>query len=205
MQKAETWRLFIAIVLPEGVKDEVEKAQGELRRGLAEPGVRWTKRTQFHLTLKFLGDVEAQRLAALTGALQRACREFPALQLRAERVGFFPDPRHPRVIWAGVQDAAGVLPRLQAAIESAVGDFTSQEPEGKFTGHVTLGRCRAIKPPQAGILSRLAGGMGQRFFGEWTADHVELIRSELLSGGAHYTTLAAVPLAAESGSGKLSA
>lgn len=198
MQKAETWRLFIAITVPDPVKDEIEKAQAELRRALPDAAVRWSKRAQFHLTLRFLGDVEAQRVAALTESLRRACRGFPALRLRAEGVDFFPDQRRPRVVWAGVQDAEGILPKLQGAIESAIADFTLQKAEGKFTGHLTLGRCAGIRPAQAESLSRLALEMGQRRFGEWTADKVELIRSESLPGGARHTTLATAPLEDES-------
>jgi hypothetical protein len=63
-------------------------------------------------------------------------------------------------------------------------------------GHVTLGRCRTIKRRQAELLARRARAIEPGLFGEWTADSVDIIRSELASGGSHYTTLAAAPLAA---------
>ncbi len=188
-------RLFIAIPLPEPVKDEIEKGQAELRRALANDAVRWTNRTQFHLTLKFLGNVDEQCIGPLTDSLRGACADFPVLPLRAERIGFFPDSRYPRVIWAGVHDERDILPKLQLAIDGAVAGFTREKSEETFTGHVTLGRAKAIKRPQAEILARLAQGMTDRLFGEWTANTVELIRSELASGGARYSTLAAAPLA----------
>jgi RNA 2',3'-cyclic 3'-phosphodiesterase len=199
----ETYRVFIAIPLPEQVKDEIERAQEELRGALPEECIRWTKRWQFHLTLKFLGDVESQRLEALMNSVGRACEGFGVLQLRAGRIGFFPDLRHPRVVWTRVHDGRQRLPVLQRAVETATAGFTSEEPEGTFTGHVTLGRCKTIKGSQADILAKLAKAMEGRFFGEWTADRIDIIRSELASGGSRYTTLAAVPLAAEFSSGKL--
>jgi RNA 2',3'-cyclic 3'-phosphodiesterase len=189
-----TWRLFIAIPLPEPVKDAIEQAQAELRRALPDAGVRWTKREQFHLTLKFLGDVEAARVDSLKGSLSRACEKFAALPLRVERVGFFPQARSPRVIWVGVNDSGGMLQRLQGGVEMATAEFTQEKPEGQFAGHITLGRIKAITRLQADTLAKVALGMKDRRFGEWTADQVELIRSELASGGARYTTLAAVPL-----------
>jgi 2'-5' RNA ligase len=186
--------LFVAIPLPESIKDEIEKAQTELRRGLAEDCVRWTKRAQFHLTLKFLGDVEAERVADLKNVVSNACEKFPAMQLRAERIGFFPQARSPRVVWVGVNDPAGTLPQLQNAVDAALKEYSREKPEGIFTGHVTLGRVKMIKRPQADLLAKLALDMATRRFGEWTADKVELIRSELASDGARYTTLAAVDL-----------
>ena len=201
MQNAETFRLFVAVPLPEPVKDEMEKVQSELRRALPDDCVRWTRRGQFHLTLRFLGDVDAARLDALKAALQLACGAFPAIRLQSERIGFFPHLRFPKVIWAWVHDAAGQLPKLQSAIVSAVREFTREAAEGAFTGHVTLGRCQRIKRPQAEILAALAHGMTERRFGEWTAENVELIRSELLPGGPRYTVLAAAAL----GSGRLDA
>ena len=188
-------RLFVAIVLPDEVKDKIEKTQGEMRRALSSGGVRWTRREQFHLTLKFLGNVEISRVAELTESLRNACLDFTALRLRAGRIGFFPDMRRPRVVWAGVRDEKDILPRLQLAIETATENFTKERPEGKFAGHVTLGRIQRIQRQQAEILTRLALSMEERFFGDWVAGQVELIRSELSSSGSHYTTIAAIPLA----------
>jgi 2'-5' RNA ligase len=194
MPTEETWRLFVAIVVPDEVKDSIEAAQAELRSALPKECARWTQRAQFHLTLKFLGDVEASRIAALVEALRGVGDHCAVLRLRAERIGFFPDPRFPRVIWARVHDAAERLPVLQRAVETAVAAFTAERPEGTFTGHITLGRGRMIQREQADILARMAAGMANRLFGEWTADHLELIRSDLAPGGSRYTTLAAIPL-----------
>jgi 2'-5' RNA ligase len=64
----------------------------------------------------------------------------------------------------------------------------------EFTGHVTLGRIQRFQRADAEILVKAASRAAGQFFGEWTADTVELIRSELSSGGSRYTTLAAIPL-----------
>src|SRR5580765_2293543 len=106
------FRLFVAISLPDEVKAEVARAQQEMRCALPGGIVRWTKREQFHLTLKFLGNVEVARVNALTTALRSAVGAFAPLQLRAVRIGFFPDTRFPRVLWVGIHDEKDVLPRL---------------------------------------------------------------------------------------------
>ncbi len=195
MPDAEHFRLFVAVAIPEGVKVKMEAAQADLRHVLPERSVRWARREQFHLTLRFLGDVEPARVEALGEAIRAACRGFGPLYLRAERVGFFPDLRYPRVAWVGVQDQAEQLPRLQQAVEAATEGFTTQEKEERFTGHVTLARIKGIKRLEAEALANAAAGLADRLFGEWTAYQIELMRSELLPQGARHSTLTAIALA----------
>lgn len=187
-------RLFIALAIPEAVKAELEQAQTDLRRVLPGPNVRWTRREQFHLTLKFLGDVEAARVEALGEALRGACQGFAPLRLRAAGVGGFPDLCYPRVLWTGVRDETDQLPRLQAAVDVVSRDFTSAEKEERFTGHVTLARIKGIKRAAAEALARVAVGLKERLFGQWTAYKMELMQSELSPHGARHTPLAAIAL-----------
>jgi RNA 2',3'-cyclic 3'-phosphodiesterase len=193
-QPVTAYRLFIAIRVPEAVKDSLQKAQQPLRTAMRDSTIRWTPRDQFHLTLKFLGDVEPDRAESLAEALKLACRGFAPLDLVAEGVGFFPERGFPRVVWAGLRDAEDRLPSVQKAVETAVREFTAEEPERRFSGHVTLGRIKTIKRPQADALASSAAEMKTRVFGKWTAGEVELIRSELLPSGARYSSLAVAPL-----------
>ena len=201
--RPETYRLFIAIPVPEHVKDQIEGAQDELRGALSRDRVRWSKRAQFHLTLKFLGNLEPQRLDALTHALRLACAGFGVLRLRAGGIGAFPELRRPRVIWVRVRDARERLPLLQRAVETAVAGFTSEQLDATFHGHITLGRCTTIKRARIDRLARLAKAMEEdkdkRPFGEWTAETIDLVRSERGPGGSRYTILATVPLGAIGG------
>ena len=201
--RPERYRTFIAFSLPEPVRDEIEKTQEELRRALPRESVRWTRREQFHLTLKFLGNVEVQRLDALMDSVRGACDGFGALRLRAERIGFFPGLRRPRVVWAWVHDRFERLPVLQREVETATSGFTDEPLEKTFTGHVTLGRCKTIERKHAELLATLGKAMENRFFGEWTADRLEIIRSVPASGGSRYTTLGVVPLEGEFSARKL--
>lgn len=191
-----SWRLFVAFSLPEPVKTELRQAQTVLRQGLPERGVRWTTPDQFHLTLKFLGNVEAARVHALGQALAGVTRSFGALSLRAAGIGFFPGARSPRVIWAGVRDAREDLPRLQQAIEAAVGEFTTEKPEPKFSGHVTLGRVKGLDRRDAARLVELSAPFRDKLFGEWTAGELELIRSQLTPAGSRYSVAQVSPLSA---------
>jgi 2'-5' RNA ligase len=187
-------RLFIAISIPDGIKDEIARVQGELKQTLAGADVRWTRRTQFHLTLKFFGNVPVTETDRLIQTVQEAARMFAPLRLRVAGLGAFPHLRSPRVLWMGVNDQGNTLVKLQAAIADAVHTFTEEEAEGKFSGHVTLGRVGGLNRFQVERFAKLTEALASRSPGEWTAAEVEIIRSELSTDGSRYTTLAQVPL-----------
>ena len=190
----EKLRLFVAIPMPEAVRTEIVRVQQELQRLVSRDAVRWTKPEQFHLTLRFLGDVPAERVAALQEAVNAVCLGSSALRLRAQGVGFFPNARSPRVIWAGVNDGEGRLVDLQKKIEAAVQPFAEGPSSENFAGHVTIGRVKFLKRPDIEKLAAHAQAIKDRLFGEWTANEVELIRSDLAPTGARHTLLAAIRL-----------
>jgi 2'-5' RNA ligase len=194
IQKAEMFRLFIALPVPDAIMVELETLQRQLREQLPLDCMRWTRPEQIHLTLKFLGDVSSDKLPDLSGAVAKACRSFSPLHLRAERIGFFPQIRFPRVVWAWAHDDRQQLPRLRSAVNEATQSFTAQPEEKEFTGHLTLGRTRNIKSAQARLLAKIADELANRFFGAWTADAVEIMRSRLSSAGSEYSRLASIPL-----------
>jgi 2'-5' RNA ligase len=188
--------LFIAIPIPEPVRDEIIRVQQELQPLVPRTVARWAKSDQFHLTLRFLGDVPADGAEDLKLSVGAVCRNVRPLSLRAEGVGFFPNPRSPRVIWAGINDGAARLLDLQRQIETAVDPFSPEPGEKNFTGHVTLGRLKNPRPADIRDLAAWAQSLEKRLFGEWTAHEIEIIRSELSPAGARYTSLAAFRLGA---------
>jgi len=199
VQEEKPLRLFIAIPIPMGVKREIEKAQNELRDLLQQSRVSWTRPEQFHLTLRFLGKVEAGRLSALIDAVRGVCNEFAALNLVAKGVGCFPNLRRPRVIWIGVEDAALQKVQLQQRIQAATQPFTTEKPEERFHGHLTVGRVKEIGGKESKSLADRAASMEARSFGEWQAAQVEIIKSELSPDGARHSCIASIPLREKQG------
>jgi RNA 2',3'-cyclic 3'-phosphodiesterase len=191
----EFQRLFVAFAAPDGVKLEIEKAQHELRRALPDGSVRWIRPDHFHLTLRFLGNVAIERIAALSDKLRLTCRDFTPMKVRAKRIGFFPERGFPRVIWVSVSEQNQELIRLHKAIQTSTIEFTSEPAENEFAGHITLGRAKKIRRREAETLTGLATRMRERAFGEWTVSSIDLLRSELLPDGAHHTAVTAIPLA----------
>lgn len=187
-------RLFVAITLPEEIKERIQRAQDKLRERLPDAPIRWTSVAQFHLTLRFLGSVPSEQVPALSDSLSNACRTCGILRLEAAGMGFFPRPRAPRVLWVGISEASDALGRVHWAVQAAAAPFTAEPPETRFVGHVTLARIQRLRTTEAQALVEAAERFSGVSFGEWSASEIHLIRSELSPRGARYTTLQAFPL-----------
>lgn len=188
-------RLFVAIAVPDAVRDAITAAQRELQPLAPRGTVRWTRPEQFHLTLQFLGDVPASRIAELKAAVQPVCAGQPALPLSAAGVRFFPNARLPRVIWTGVNDPAGGLVGLQKQLAAALHPFAAKAGAEHYIGHLTLGRCKNARGRGTEELVKHALAMTDRRFGEWTAGEIEIVRSKLTPEGARHILLASFLLA----------
>jgi 2'-5' RNA ligase len=184
----ETVRAFVAILLANGLRARLA-AEVDRLRPLARD-VAWVRGDNFHLTLKFLGGVEARRLEAIAAALAEVAQVHPAFELGVRELGAFPSRTRPRVLWAGVEEGAEAAAALAAGVDAALGRL-GFEPEGRaFTAHITLGRVRAPRA-QPRLTEALRGGI----YGRQRVDHLSLMRSELSPRGARHTELAALPMA----------
>jgi RNA 2',3'-cyclic 3'-phosphodiesterase len=132
-------RLFAAVPVPEPARGEVARVLERLRGG--DLPVRWVAGDGFHLTLKFYGEVGADRLDAIAEAVRETGRAVEPLPLRLTDLGAFPSPSRARVLWMGVE-APPALELLQDGLERR-SEAIGFEPEGvPFRPHVTLGRVR---------------------------------------------------------------
>ena len=140
-------RLFVALPMPDEVADQLDR----LCVGL--PAVRWTEAQQFHLTLRFIGEVEQGTFYEIGSAL--AGVSHPPIELRLKGLGQFPPRGAPQTLWAGLEDP-DALATLKRRIERALESVGLVPERRKFTPHVTLGRFRA-PPPEDRFGSWLAG------------------------------------------------
>ncbi|QOX77552.1 RNA 2',3'-cyclic phosphodiesterase [Trichlorobacter lovleyi] len=169
-------RLFVAIELPEVVQQQLSLLHEEL------PGVRWVRPEQLHLTLAFLGELAEQQLGLLGKALEGV--SFEPFTLRFEQLGCFPDQRHPRVVWIGLQSnpALQQLARQVQAAAMACGIMLEQRP---FTPHITLARCKQVNPQQVAALLLKQ----QPELPEVAVDAFLLFQSSLSARGAEHRVL----------------
>ncbi len=147
--------------------------------------MRWVAPDGLHITVKFLGHVDADRFPAIQERLDRAVVGAKPFSVLLAGFGAFPSPRRPRVVWAGCE-AAPPLELLQDRIEREMQQLGFPVEARVFHPHVTLGRVkRGAKPRDLeGLEQRLANAA---FDGEFTVRSIDLMESTLHPAGARYT------------------
>jgi 2'-5' RNA ligase len=136
--------------------------------------------------LKFIGEVEAARVEALSRAAGAAVSGFQPFGLSIEEPGTFPPRGAARVLWLGVKDTSGKLSQLQSRLEQeceAAG--FPREPRG-FKPHLTVARLRTPKEAHA-----LSEAHRHTPFGPYRfeVDELTVMRSELGPVGSRYTPI----------------
>jgi 2'-5' RNA ligase len=192
--------MFVAIVPPAAVLDDLQKQAEALRRGLDPDRAkrfRWTGREQWHVTLTFLASVPASTLDPLSDRLARAALRRTPFDLAVSGGGAFSSRRQARVLWAGVEDqSGGGLRRLADGVQAACRRAGLEVEEGRrFRPHLTLARLSQLDD-----VTHLVEDLRDYRGPEWQVGSIALVASHLGQGPgkrSRYETVATFPLARE--------
>jgi 2'-5' RNA ligase len=185
----EVIRTFIAVDLPENVKDAIGQVSEQLQDILSGTPVRWVNSEKIHLTLKFLGDVSRENISIVQKILESEASKRQAMEIGIGGIGAFPKIRHPRVIWIGVE-APSELFDLRRGIESGVARLGYNYDKYDFTPHLTLGRIsRKASAQDVRRVGKALNDFQVGFIGVARIEAVHLYRSDLQPEGAKYTRL----------------
>ncbi len=183
------YRTFIALKVP--VTSELAEVLDWL--GRLGPAVRPVRPECLHLTLKFLGETPIGQVDEIVEVLTGVVSGWSGFELVFRGIGQMP-PRRPRVIFAELADPdlhAPLVAGPAAAIEEAMEALGFARERRGYRPHLTLARIRTRPPVE---LDEIIETYAEETLAELTCDGFELIRSDLGSGGARYTTLAKLPL-----------
>ncbi|GJM41871.1 MAG: RNA 2',3'-cyclic phosphodiesterase [Ardenticatenaceae bacterium] len=183
-------RLFIAIDLPEDVKDLLLETAVRLAKKVPNRAVRWVQREQMHLTLRFLGDTAVSQLPKLRQEITQVAARYQPIQLRLSGVGAFPQQKRPRVVWAGLAGNLEPLREMQAKLEDQIVAMGWVREKRPFNPHITLGRVKNAQQARG-----LAWDVELAEI-EFGVTAVQLVESELRPSGAVYTVRHKAPLSA---------
>jgi 2'-5' RNA ligase len=183
-------RAFIAIEIPEGVKEGLARAQDRLKSAGVDAS--WSRSEGIHLTLKFLGEVSEELVPEIMQALALELGGTERFRLVPDGVGTFPNPASARVVWVGITGDVARLVALQDAVEKAMVGMGMERDDRSYTPHLTLGRIRRIRKPDV-WLKGLEAIKNFRLPG-FDVTAISLISSELRPSGAAYRELGRVAL-----------
>ncbi len=182
-------RLFVAIDLPVGIKEQL----AVMSCGL--PGARWVRSEQLHLTLRFIGEVDSVLFHAIREALSLVGATPFSMQL--DGVGYFPPRKKPRVVWAGIRENPDLV-RLRNRIESALVRTGLAPEQRKFSPHITLARLNRTPSSRVG---RYLEDHALFRSPEFRVDRFLLYSSVLGRNGASHRVEEEYPLSGRRGTG----
>lgn len=179
-------RTFIAVGLKKFSHDRLVG----LQQRLADVGVpvKWVEADNLHITLLFLGEVDARETPEICRAVESACRSIRPFSFTLAGTSAFPTPRRPRTLIVGVTEGGPELIALHDAIESPLMELGCYRREDRpFKPHLTLGRIKGQvdTAPLIGAIKQFEGWQG----GQNTVDEVLVMSSELKADGPEYTIL----------------
>ena len=190
----EQIRCFIAIELPDEVKRGLTQLEAQLKSG-NQPWVKWVDPYSIHLTLKFLGNVAADRIGEITGAMGEAVQGASPFHLEVKDLGVFPNLRRVQVAWVGIRGEVDKLVQLQQRIESSLVPQGFTAESRPFTAHLTLARIRdRASPDERQRFGQLIADTKFEAAYTFRVDAINLMRSQLTREGAIYSRIGSVEL-----------
>jgi 2'-5' RNA ligase len=193
-------RAFLAVELSQKLRVELATVQQELKHKI-EPEMKrdtrisWAKPTSIHLTIKFLGDMDEKVIDPMLVAVEQAIGRRFAMTVPLERLGVFPRPQCPRVLWVGPSEdweggAEGRrIAEMHGAIEEACEGLRFLRETKPFSSHLTLARIKAGERQVGVALAKDEVLNRPLSLGSLAVESIVLMKSELNPTGSIYTKL----------------
>ena len=134
-------RAFISLNFDHSVNQTISAIQSKLKKSIGQFTLKWESTEKFHLTLRFLGNIEDWKVEGLCKDFGDLIFDFDRIKFQANGIGFFPNPYHPNVMYIGLDEIGDHVHTLVEWIDGIMLK-NSIEPDKKFTAHITLGRFR---------------------------------------------------------------
>lgn len=182
-------RIFVAINLPENVKDKLQ----EYQRKWADLPVRWTKSNSLHLTLVFIGYISDEEMGEICRITREVAQRHKPFNIEFEKIILGPPDKPPRMIWVEgkpLEELARLKNELENALTRSQNSGFNRAETRPFRPHITLARIRqfewqalAEKPQIEEKISIIV-----------PVESVEVMESRLLRDGAEYIALESAAL-----------
>lgn len=179
-------RTFLAV----DVSDPARAALHALRQRLTPrlPGANWVPRENYHVTLLFLGEVDARETPAVCRAASAVTRAREPFRLGTGGLGCFPNAKKPRTLWAGVTAGSSELRALHAGLEAAMLDLGCyRREERSYEPHLTLARFDT--PSAEGVVEEVMSEHATWSAGDTGVTEVLILTSDLTRKAPVYSPI----------------
>lgn len=182
-----TNRLFVAVKIPETIAGKIE----EIRRE-AYPipnNYRWEPKEKYHLTLKFLGDIEENRNESIIKALENVASRNARINLAFDKFGFFKKSPVAGILWFGFNAGKNIY-EIAEQIDIKLNEIGFEKERRPFKPHLTLLRLKGGEDPE--LLKNILNFDVPQI--DFIADELVLMKSKLLKTGSIYDDLKKINL-----------
>ena len=182
-------RLFFGITPEPEVRLCLEKLSHDLQKAehFTPCRANWIPADRFHLTFLFLGDVREKELPELQNICRDLAENTKLVNVSIAHLGYFPQPKNPKVLWVGLQEKERILKELHTKLCQKCQQIGINTPDHQFLPHVTLARFRNLKGTKA--FQNAVKSYRGKTFGSWNINRIELIESRLSQDGPEYKTI----------------
>ncbi|RMG05508.1 MAG: RNA 2',3'-cyclic phosphodiesterase [Nitrospirae bacterium] len=177
-------RVFISINLSDEVKGEISEFMNLLKS--YDAPVRWVRPEGIHLTIKFLGEVERERVELIRESLSKDLTDTKPFSITLKGTGVFPDYRRPRVLWIGIEPSDNLL-EVYNKTEDSLSNIGFKKETRPFRPHITIGRVKGqygLDP----VLREIRGHKSEEF-GKIDVSGIHIMESLLRPEGAVYRSV----------------
>lgn len=178
-------RTFIAIEIPDEIKGKIARFQKQVAAD--EKSIRWVNVKNIHITLKFIGEIPESLVEKIVISIFEKPPQINTFEIGLKGTGAFPNLRRPRVVWVGITSGNEQLTKLVTYLEAQLTILGIPKENRKFKSHVTIGR---IKNNQKLKNPEIFDNPDALDAGEFQAQKIVLMKSELKPSGAEYSVLA---------------
>lgn len=182
-------RAFIALDLPEPIKDQIYALYETFFRKYTL-FIKWVKKENLHLTLKFLGSITDEKITEIKNLLAKINYHY---NLIIDSFGVFPINRMPRVFWMGLEDGNKQLEPCFNLLEEELQKIGFAKEERRFVPHLTMARLKLKNNSELKVFDKIKEEFEKRFMqlkkGNFQVDKITLFKSELTSQGSIYTKI----------------
>ncbi|HOK79273.1 MAG TPA: RNA 2',3'-cyclic phosphodiesterase [bacterium] len=180
--------MFSGIKLTDEVTDEMEQIIVMLSEH--KNIIKVVPAKNLHITLRFLGNIDEEKYQEFLFNLENAFNSLTPFYVDIQGIGFFPNKKHIRVIWAGVENHPS-LSLIHDIVENAATKI-GLPPDNKFHAHVTVGRTRSQITLH--LVQELEAKFQNKRWGKIKVDHITIFESVLHQTGPEYKELAQIPI-----------
>jgi 2'-5' RNA ligase len=189
-------RLFFAVAVPPGALEACQRVIDAVRTTPLGRDARWVRTENLHLTVRFLGDTEADVVPDVALATLDAAATVAPFRIELAGAGAFPDGRHPRTIWLGVDEGNDGLIRLNDALDAPL-DRLGWAPDPRARRpHLTVARTDAARGEVSHAIADALASAAAGWRTGFDATALTLFRSHLGGGPPRYEPVVEAPLGA---------